>query len=283
MLRTKSGVLSRVSANGDEVRVDGDALNTLVGEDSGYLERNHASWEAWARQSAAAARRRWTSDELRWGLWDSPESELRLIEGAEPRADVVELGCGAAEISAWLARGGLMPVAVDFSRAQLDAADALQRQHGLSFPLIVANAEEVPYDNASFDIAVSEYGASLWCDPRRWLPEANRLLRPGGSLIFITNAALLMACTPPDGGRAGDRLERAYFGNYRIEFQDDDTVEFHPTHSQWIALLRATGFALETLIEIRPTHGSKPRHDFASVEWARLWPTEEIWVARKAG
>jgi SAM-dependent methyltransferase len=261
--------------------VDHDSLSTLVGDDGGYLERNRAAWESWAHGSARAARAAWNRNELLWGLWDTPESEVRLLEHLEPGMDVIELGCGDASVSGWLCRRGLRVVAVDFSRAQLDLADGLQRQHGMSFPLVIANAEDVPYDNASFDVAVSEYGASLWCDPRRWLPEANRLLRPGGTLIFFTNAALLMACTPADGGRAGDRLERGYFGNYRVEFHEDETVEFHPTHGQWVSLLGATGFTVERLVEVRPPHGAKPRHDFASVEWARLWPTEEIWVATK--
>jgi SAM-dependent methyltransferase len=246
-----------------------------------YIERNLAAWTRWARESALAGRQAWSTAEFCWGLWNTPESELKLVEEIEPGAAVIELGCGTAEVSAWIARRGFRPAAVDFSRAMLEVAERLQHEFGPSFPLILANAEQVPYDHDSFDVAVSEYGASLWCDPRRWLPEANRLLRPGGRLVFVTNGALLITCTSADGGQAGDRLVRSYFGSYRVEFPEDDTVEFHPTHSQWIQLLGATGFALENLIEVRPPHGAKPRLDFASVEWARHWPSEEIWVARK--
>jgi len=60
-------------------------------------------------------------------------------------------------------------------------------------------------------LAVSEDGASLWCDPQRWVPEAHRLLRPGGQLVFFVNGALLMACTPADGGVAETELVRDYF------------------------------------------------------------------------
>jgi len=246
-----------------------------------YIQRNLAAWTRWARESALAGRKAWSTAEFCWGLWNTPESELKLVEEVEPGADVIELGCGTAEVSAWIARRGFRPAAVDFSRAMLEVAERLQHEFGPSFPLILANAEQVPYDHDSFDVAVSEYGASLWCDPRRWLPEANRLLRPGGRLVFVTNGALLITCTSADGSQAGDRLVRSYFGSYRVEFPEDDTVEFHPTHSQWIQLLRATGFALENLIEVRPPHGARPRLDFASVEWARHWPSEEIWVARK--
>jgi hypothetical protein len=67
-----------------------------------------------------------------------------------------------------------------------------------------------------------------------------------------------------------------------VEFPGDDAVEFHLTHGQWIRLLRATGFLVENLIEVRPPRGAKSKFEFASVEWARRWPTEEIWIARKS-
>jgi SAM-dependent methyltransferase len=214
-------------------------------------------------------------------MWGIPESQLRLVEELRPNADVIELGCGSASISAWLGRRGLRPVAVDFSRAQLQIAERLQHELGPSFPLVYADAEAVPFDSDSFDLAVSEYGASLWCDPRKWLPEAHRLLRPYGQLIFVTNSPLLMACTPADGGPAGQVLVRDYFTGYRTEFPGEDAVEFHLMHSHWVRLLRANGFVLENLIEVRPPHGATPRFEFTSVEWARRWPSEEIWVARK--
>ena len=86
---------------------------------------------------------------------------------------------------------------------------------------------------------ISEYGASLWCEPHRWLAEADRLLRPGGGLIFVTNSPLLMACTPESGERAGDRLVRDYFRSPVREYPDG-VVEFHLTHGSWIGCSRAT-------------------------------------------
>jgi SAM-dependent methyltransferase len=177
----------------------------------------------------------------------------------------------------------MRPVAVDISQAQLKTAERLQYELGVSFPLICANAEEMPFDESSFDVAVSEYGVSLWCNPRRWLPEAHRLLRAGGQLIFFTSGAMLMACTPPDGAAAGARLVRDYFSPYRVEFPGDVSVEFHLTHGHWVRMLRKSGFVLENLIEVRPPQGAKPRFEFVSLEWARRWPSEEIWVARKTG
>jgi SAM-dependent methyltransferase len=246
-----------------------------------YARRNQQAWDRRASAAATTGKKAWLEAELRWGLWDTPESELRLLADLEKGTDVIELGCGTAAISAWLTRLGHRAVAVDLSPAQLNTAENLQREFGVTFPLIWANAEEVPFDRESFDLVISEYGASLWCNPRRWLPEAHRLLRPGGRLVFFTNGAMLMACTPPDGSPADQILVRDYFSRYRVEFLGDPAVEFHLTHGHWIRLLRGTGFVIEDLIEIRPPRNAKPRFDFVSLEWARRWPSEEIWVAGK--
>jgi SAM-dependent methyltransferase len=247
-----------------------------------YLERNKRTWDRWAAQYAVRGRDDWRATELRWGLWNISETELQLMRDAKPAADVIELGSGTSAVSGWLARKGFRPVAVDFSRNQLDTAARLQNEFGVSFPLVCANAESIPYDNECFDIAISEYGVSLWCDPRRWLPEAHRLLRAGGRLILFTNSAFLMACTPEIGGVATDVLVRSYFAPYRVEFPGEEAVEFHLTHGHWIRLLRETGFVLENLLEIRPPRHAQPKFDFVSLEWARRWPSEEIWIARKA-
>src|SRR5690348_9558654 len=112
--------------------------------------------------------------------------------------DVIELGCGTAYVSAWLARRGARPVGIDNSEAQLATAKRFQREFRLEFPLVHGNAEEVPFPDGSFDLAISEYGASIWCDPYLWIPEAARLLRPEGRLVFLVNGALLMLCAPDE-------------------------------------------------------------------------------------
>jgi SAM-dependent methyltransferase len=257
---------------------DGFDLDTEVLD---YLERNRKAWDMWAPASSVVGHKAWQADELRWGLWNTPESDLSLLRSLEPGADIVELGCGTGPLCAWLKHGGMHPVGVDFSRAQLRTAERFQREFGVSFPLIPSNAEEIPFAEESFDMAISEYGASIWCSPRRWLPEAHRLLRPGGQLLFFTNSAILMACTPTNGGEPGEQLVRDYFANYRVQFAADDAVEFHLTHGEWVRLLRATGFIVEDLIEVRPRPRAQPRYKFVDLQWARRWPSEEIWIARK--
>jgi SAM-dependent methyltransferase len=247
-----------------------------------YIERNRHAWEQWATSHIAAGRRAWQADELTWGIWSTPESELGLLEGFVEGDDSIELGCGTAAISAWLTRRHFRAVAVDFARAQIRTATALQREFEVAFSLVGGNAEQVAFDNESFDLAVSEYGVSLWSDPVNWLPEVHRLLRPEGRLVFITNSALLLTCTPPGGGLPSDRLVRDYFSRYRLEFENDGAVEFHVTHGEWVRLLRSTGFVIDDLIEVQPSPKAAPSVELVESEWARRWPSEEIWVAHKA-
>lgn len=246
-----------------------------------HLARNQALWTGHAEREADLARRRWADRDVTWGIWSIPESEVGLLPEVDG-LDVVEIGCGTAYVSAWLARRGARPVAIDPTPSQLAIAAASQAEHGVRFPLVRAAGEQVPLRGASFDLAVSEYGAAIWADPYRWVPEAARLLRPGGRLVFLGNAALLMLCVPDEEGVPADTtLKRPYFGMYRFEWPDDPGVEFHITHGEWVRLLRRSGFEVEDLVELRPPEGATTSYDFVDTAWARRWPTEEVWKARR--
>jgi len=247
-----------------------------------HVRRNRALWDEWAGQYVAPGEECWAAAEPRWGIWGVPEAELGVLPDGLGGKDAIELGCGTAYVSAWLARRGARVVGIDNSEVQLATARRLQRLHGLSFPLLHGSAETIPYPDRSFDFAISEYGACLWADPARWVPEAARILRPGGQLVFLTNSFLLSLCVPAeDGIAATDRLLRAAFGMYRVEWPNDPGVEFHLSHGDWIRLLRSSGFDLEDLIEVRPGDGATTRYPFVTVDWARRWPCEEIWKVRK--
>jgi SAM-dependent methyltransferase len=151
--------------------------------------------------------------------------------------------------------------------------------------LIEAGAEDVPLPDGSFDLALSEYGASIWCDPQLWTAEAARLLRPGGDLVFMCNSPLSVLCLP-DEGPTEERLLRPQFGMYRMEWEgDDEGIEFHLPHGEMLRVLRENGFEVEALIELQPPADAETHdyYDFAPIEWARKWPAEEIWKARKRG
>ena len=245
------------------------------------LARNR---ELWTRTNAdytdREAARQWSQEEITWGIWGVPEGEVRVLPHVAG-TDVLELGCGTAYVSARLARSGARVVALDVTPAQLETARRCQAEYALEFPLIEASAEDVPLPDASFDLVVSEYGASIWCDPSRWVPEAARLLRASGLLVFLRNSTLVILCTP-DEGQAEERLLWPQFEMGRFEWPDGG-VEFHLGHGEWIRLLRASGFEIENLVEIQapPDAETHPVYDYVSAEWGRHWPAEEIWVARK--
>ena len=248
-----------------------------------HVGTNRVAWDGYAAEYEEPGRQKWSDDAPRWGIWHVPESSLHVLPDVEG-LDVVELGCGTAYISAWLARRGARVVGIDNSRAQLINAHKFQREFGPSFPLIHADAERAPLADGCFDLAITEYGACLWCDPYRWIPEAARLLRPGGQLIFLTNGTLLMLCMPDleTEGPAREELLRDYFGMHRFQWPDSPGVEFHLGYGDWIRALRANGFDVEDMVEVRPHADAWSRHAaLASLEWSRRWPCEEVWKARK--
>jgi len=248
-----------------------------------HLARNRAAWAAWAEEYVEPGRHAWAA-EPHWGVWQVPDADLGVLPDVQGR-DVVELGCGTGYISSWLARrGARRVVGLDLSDGQLATARTLQGEFGLRFPLVRGNAEQTPFADGSFDVAVSEYGASIWCDPYRWIPEAARLLRPGGLLVFLVNGTVLMLCIPAAAdGVVGTTLLRPYFDMHRLDWPDDPSVEFHLGYGDMIRLLRANRFTVEDLIEVRAPEGATTRYTYQSPEWARQWPSEEIWVARKGG
>jgi SAM-dependent methyltransferase len=244
--------------------------------------------ELWTRSNAeytdANALRNWQKDEITWGVWDAPESAVRALPAVDG-LDVVELGCGTAYFSAWLAKRGARPVGVDPTPAQLETARRCMRETGIEFPLIEAPGESVPLPDACADLVLSEYGASIWAEPAGWIAEAARLLRPAGSLIFLRGSTLSLLCAPPTGP-VETTLHNDYDQIRSMDWRHDDGgIEFHPPPGELIGLLRLNGFAIEALIELRAPEDAVQHeyYDHVTVGWAKRWPDEEIWKARKAG
>jgi len=248
-----------------------------------HVRRNRAVWDRWAPDYVAAGEREWRLQpgHETWGIWGIPESDVQLLPDVAG-LDTIEFGCGTGYVSAWLARRGARPVGIDSSAEQLATARRMQFEHELYFTLLHGNAENVPYPDASFDLVISEYGASIWADPYRWVPEAARLLRPGGRLIFLVNGSILVLCMPDDENEpATPMMIRPYRGMHRFEWESDESVNFHLGYGDWIRVLRANGFEVENLVELWPAEGATTSYPFVTADWARNWPSEEVWIARK--
>ncbi len=245
-----------------------------------HLTRNRTFWEA---QSDAYQERngRMLADSggMAWGVWQIPERELNVLGQVAGKA-ILEFGCGAAQWSIALAKAGARPTGLDFSRRQLEHARSLMREAGVALPLIQASAEQVPIADGSFDVVFCDHGAITFADPRRTVPEAARVLRRGGLLAFSHASPILDLCWKLDADQTGDRLEMDYFGMHRLE--GPETVTFQLPYGEWIALFRASGLEVESLIEPRPAPDAVSTYRNAEErEWSRRWPAECIWRARK--
>src|SRR4051794_33372185 len=255
-----------------------DMRHLLHMELSEHARANRALWNANAAGDLELAARQWATDEPNWGIWGIPDAEVGAFPDVDGK-DVVELGCGTAYVSAWVAKRGGRPVGIDVSENQLATARKQQDQYGLRFPLHHASAEAVPLADDCADVVISEYGACLWCEPDAWLSEAARLIRPGGELVFLSNSLLVTLCAP-DAGAASNRLLRDQRGLKVVTYPDQDGVEFHLAHGEWIATLGRHGFTVTALHELyAPAGAQQTKYDWLTPEWAQRWPFEEIWVA----
>lgn len=257
------------------------------------IDHNRRLWDLVNVQfSGADGLALWARPDIVWGLFGIPEAELGVV-GDVAGLDVVELGCGVAHVSAWLARRGARVVAVDLSGAQLATAQQAQVERELPFGLVQADAERLPLAAGCADLVISEHGTPAWCEPDAWIGQAARILRPGGRLVFLTNSPLSAMCVPAEGGPAGDRLLRGPAELREVRWPGGG-VEHHPTHGQWIAVLRAHGFAVEDLRELHapgpaagavgetaPTTAAADFYAIADRAWALRWPAEDLWIARR--
>jgi hypothetical protein len=92
----------------------------------------------------------------------------------------------------------------------------------------------------------------------------------------------MMLCSPPSEEPAGETLVRPQFGLHRIDWPDTEGPEFHLPHGEMLRLLRETGFDVEALHELQAPEGPEEEVRFYLRRgWARRWPGEEVWVARR--
>ncbi len=242
-------------------------------------ELNRAIWDRQSDEYQERHREFIGRPEPRWGMWQIPEADLRVL-GDVAGKNVLELGCGAAQWAILLARQGARVVGLDNSERQLEHAREAMAAAGLDFPLVHAAAESVPLEDASFDLVFCDHGAMSFADPLLAVPEVARLLRPGGLFAFSHYSPLGWICSDENDDTV-ERLCLDYFGLHRYEVPGEP-VGFNLGYGAWIRLFRHNGFAIEELIEVRPPEGAGSTYCTAEeTAWARRWPMEEIWKVRK--
>ena len=110
---------------------------------------------------------------------------LRLVPFDGYRSQsVLEVGCGAGVDLARFARGGAAVTGVDLSTSAIELARANFSQQGLTADLRVADGEQLPFADASFDFVFAHGVVQYTADPQRLADEVRRVLKPGGEAIF---------------------------------------------------------------------------------------------------
>jgi len=247
--------------------------------------RNRKAWGSfadWFEETYGADLARYGG--MAWTSFRVPESRLRLLGDVRGK-DILELGCGAARWSIALVNAGARVVGLDVTPRRIEQARELARRAGVDLKLIESGAESVPLPDSSFDILFCDIGAMSFADPYRTVPEASRLLRVGGRLVFSTESPLRWVFWDARRDRLSLRPQRTYFDLHRFDLgKHEKTVEFNLPYGEWIRLFRENGFEVERMLELPfPARGSSNLLRPSEVRWARQWPWETIWSVRKAG
>jgi ubiquinone/menaquinone biosynthesis C-methylase UbiE len=244
-----------------------------------HVRKNRRFWDQIARDYQRKHGARLARNAMSWGVWRIPESRVRALGEVEGR-DVLELGCGAARWSAALAARGARAVGIDVSGNQLAEARRKLARRRPPVELVQGSAEELPFRDEAFDVAFCDHGAMEFADPERTVPEAARVLRPGGVLAFSIASPLLFMCWNPKT----EKIEQTLHGDYFRMRSDtyEESIQFQLPYGEWIRLFRTHGLEVEELIHLRPSPRATTSYDdYIDLEWARRWPAEDLWRVRK--
>jgi SAM-dependent methyltransferase len=259
---------------------DPDAILRRPASPAETRRANAAFWDAYAPSYQAEHAPDLGATSFVWGPEGALEDDLGLLGPVDGRR-VLEVGCGAAQCARWLAARGADVVAFDLSHEQLRHAVAL----GGGVPLVQADAEALPFADASFDLACSAYGALPFvADSARVMREVARVLRPGGRWVFsVTSPVRWMF--PDDPGPAGLTVATSYFDRTPyVEQRADGTasyVEHHRTFGDRVREVVAAGLAVVDVVEPEWPEGHRTTYEQWGPLRGRLVPGTTIWVTEK--
>ncbi|WP_410660004.1 class I SAM-dependent methyltransferase [Amycolatopsis sp. lyj-112] len=180
------------------------------------------------------------------------EADVALL-GEVAGKRILEVGCGQAACSRWLAAQGADAVATDLSAGMLRHAREGNERTGVAVPLVQATAESLPLADASFDAACSAFGAIPFvASVDVVFAEVHRVLRPGGRWVFSVTHPMRWIF-PDDPGPQGLTVTQPYFDRTPYVEVDDTGVatyvEYHRTIGDYVRALADAGFALTDVIE----------------------------------
>ncbi len=213
------------------------------------------------------------------------EADARLLgDPAQLRAGrVLEIGCGAAQCSRYLAGLGVPVIATDLSAGMLAQARRLDAATGLVVPVAQCDGSSLPFADESFDVVFTAYGVVPFvADSAAVMREAHRVLRPGGRFVFATSHPFRW-CFPDDPGPAGLTVAFSYFDRTPYVEQEPDGaagyVEHHRTLGDRVRELVGAGFTLLDVVEPTWQAGNEQTWGGWSPLRGELFPGTAIFVA----
>ena len=212
------------------------------------------------------------------------EADAHLLGDVAGRR-VLEVGCGSAPCSRWLAGRGAHPVALDLSGAMLRHAGALNAATGVDVPLVQAGAERLPFADGAFDLACSSFGAVPFvAEPERVMREVARVLTPGGRWVFAVNHPMRWMFSD-DPGPDGLVVSQSYFDRTPyVEVDEKGTptyVEHHRTLGDRVRDVVAAGLVLDALVEPEWPEGRETVWGQWSPMRGALFPGTAIFVCHR--
>ncbi len=238
-------------------------------------------------------------DDFHYGPLLPGDAEIGLLPASVKGLNCLELGCGAAQNSIFLARRGAQCTAIDLSAAQLQSARSIAAEERVDVALIQADIGVLPLvRQPQFDLIHSTYALPFVGDQRKVVLQAAARLRPGGWLLLSTAHPLSTSeWLDVDEDESGVFLQD-YFNpaaDSRIADRDHGESRSQPVPtSQVFAWLREAGLTVEQFLEPQPlplsemTDGSIPqRIPYWSSAWLERYdelarvPFVAIFLARK--
>ncbi|MGB9378314.1 MAG: methyltransferase domain-containing protein [Mycobacteriales bacterium] len=132
----------------------------------------------------------WTLHEERYDSATAAHS-VHLLRAAaiQPDDSVLDIGCGCGattrQAGGFASQGHAL--GVDLSREMLVRATQRASDDGLAnVSFVQADAQVHPFEPASFDVAISKYGAMFFADPVAAFTNIAAAVRPGGRLALLT-------------------------------------------------------------------------------------------------
>ncbi|MCW2665441.1 MAG: methyltransferase type 11 [Frankiales bacterium] len=223
--------------------------------------------------------------DLLWCPEGVREADAQLLGDVRGRS-VLEVGCGAAQGARWLVAQGAQVTAFDVSGGQLAQSRVLDARSGVRVDrLVQADAQALPFRDATFDVVLSAFGAVPFvADSAGVMREVARVLRPGGRWVFSVTHPLRWVFAD-DPGPAGLVVRQPYFDRTPyVEVDDGGSatyVEHHRTLGDRVRELVAAGLVLHDVIE--PEWPEEHTREWG--QWSplrgRLMPGTAIFVSAK--